>query len=858
MIWQYFQRRSLKARVTQFTLIIFLMCFWSLALFISHMLRQDMERQLSEQQFSVVSSLAKEIKFGLDGQMNALKLIAGEIDEHLLNSPSALENHIKERPILQLLFSNGVAVIGRNGTAIVDAPRTGRAGIDFSDRDYIVTVFRDGRGSIGAVASGKVTVLPALVMAEPIRNVKGEVIGALIGGIDLSERNLLDIVTDGSYGNTGYVVLVDAKQRRIITSSDKRRVMEKLPAPGENALVDRNLRGFEGSSVMVNAQGVDVLVSTKRLAGLDWYAGVGMPTAEAFAPVRQMQQRMLLATAFLTILAGCLTWWMLRRELKPLLAASQALSAQSRSIAPMMPLPIVRQDEIGHLIGGFNHLLNTLSEREQSLKESEDRFHSFMVNLPAAAFIKNEVGAIVFANPNMEQLLGDSSWQGKSITDFFPPNITEPMIADDRRALETGLVITEDEVSDADGQRRLLQKYKFRIPRKGKPSLIGGIALDITDRKKAEADMLLAKAEAEKANNAKSRFLAAASHDLRQPLLALSLYVSLIKENATPDGADLKVKLQSCVANLSELLNDLLDVSKLDAGVVKPAPTDIDVDALLASIAAVHSTEAELKGLDLHVHYSGGAVVRTDHRLIQQILNNLVANAIRYTAQGGVLIACRRHRGKHWVEVWDTGIGFAEDQAGIIFEEFQQLGDDARNRGSGLGLSIVAKAAALLELEIRVRSRPGRGSMFAVELPPGGMVASALPEAPLTATRPLRIALVEDNAMALEAMVLALENSRHEVIWAKSGRDLIDKLGRQAPDLVISDYRLAAGETGFDVIAAVRNLFADDLPAILITGDTDPAVVRSMTDRGIALLYKPLDMEALQLAIAELVERRAG
>ena len=223
-----------------------------------------------------------------------------------------------------------------------------------------------------------------------------------------------------------------------------------------------------------------------------------------------------------------------------------------------------------------------------------------------------------------------------------------------------------------------------------------------------------------------------------------------------------------------------------------------------------------------------------------------------------MLIAFRHHRGKCWVEVWDTGIGFAEDQAGIIFEEFQQLGDDARNRGSGLGLSIVAKAAALLNLEIRVRSRPGRGSMFAVELPPGRSPVITLPTTSLTATRPLRIALVEDNEMALEALVMALEHSRHAVVWAKNGRELIDRLGQQAPDLVISDYRLAVGETGFDVIAEVRSLFTNHLPAILITGDTDPAVVRSMADRGIALLYKPLDMEALQLAIAELVERRAG
>ena len=419
-------------------------------------------------------------------------------------------------------------------------------------------------------------------------------------------------------------------------------------------------------------------------------------------------------------------------------------------------------------------------------------------------------------------------------------------------------MITEFPIPDGHGQNAYFQTYKFKIPREGKQPLIGGIALDMTERNKAEADLLLAKAEAEKANKAKSRFLAAASHDLRQPLLALSLYVSLIKGSTTPVSAEVKGKLQNCVTNLSEMLNDLLDVSKLDAGVVNPEPTDIDVDGLLASIAIIHSAEAELKHLDLHVHYSGGAVVRSDHRLMQRILNNLVTNAIRFSYQGGVLIAFRRHLGKRWVEIWDTGIGFPEDQAGIIFEEFRQLDDDSRSRGSGLGLSIVAKTAALLELEIRVHSRPGRGSMFAVELPPGGMVAAPLLATPQPVTRPLRIALVDDNSMALEAMALALESSHHEVISAKTSRDLIDKLEQQAPDLVISDYRLPAGETGFDVIAEVRNLFANDLPAILITGDTDPAVVRSMADQGIALLYKPLDMETLQLAITDIVARRVG
>lgn len=330
----------------------------------------------------------------------------------------------------------------------------------------------------------------------------------------------------------------------------------------------------------------------------------------------------------------------------------------------------------------------------------------------------------------------------------------------------------------------------------------------------------------------------------------------MLKSAVLPESAELVSHIQNCVGSLSDLLTDLLDVSKLDAGVVTPRLADFAVDEWLNTVVSLHSMEAGLKGLRLNVRPSS-AVARTDPQLAHRILGNLVENAIRYTEAGGVLVACRIHRSRLWGEVWDTGIGIHEDHADIIFEEFRQLGDDARNRGSGLGLAIVAKTASLLGLQVCVRSRPGRGSMFAVELPAGHAVEPTAAATVEPDARVLRIGLVEDNQRVLEALVVALELTGHQVVSATSGEALLEQLGGQMPDIIISDYRLAAAETGFDVIAAVRNAHGEELPAILITGDTDPSLVRSMADRGIAVHYKPLQIEALQSFIMHAMERSA-
>lgn len=376
--------------------------------------------------------------------------------------------------------------------------------------------------------------------------------------------------------------------------------------------------------------------------------------------------------------------------------------------------------------------------------------------------------------------------------------------------------------------------------------------LDMTARKLAEAKMLQARAAADQANQAKSRFMAAASHDLRQPLAALMLYVTVLKGRLPPSEQDLQIKMKDCVRSLSDLLNDLLDLSKLEAGVVIPGVSDFAIAQVLSSLESLHTPEAQLKGLQLRCPTSP-LTARTDPVLYKRILSNLIDNAICHTVRGGVLIACRRSQGKHWIEVWDTGVGIPAAKTEEIFEEFWQLGDGARNKGSGLGLAIVAKTLALLGLEIRVRSRVNRGSVFAIELPLGE--PDFLPAPPTLLgkiSRALRIAFVEDNLVVRDAMVAALQSRGHQVVAAATAANLMTELSDQPPAIVFSDFRLAEGETGYDVIATVRARYGAELPAILITGDTDPSLLSSMTDRGIVVLHKPVELETLQAYLEDL------
>lgn len=368
------QRCSLKTRVTVFTLAIFLIGIWSLALYGRGILRETTQGLLGEQQFSTASFIAAGVNQELGDRLRALETIAGTITPVILGNTMALQTDLEQRPIFQGLFNGGTFVTRLDGVATASIPLSAeRVGVNYTDRDYIAAALQDGKATIGRPVVGKKTLAPIVVMAVPIRDAHGKVIGALAGVTDLSKSNFLDKISGNSYGKTGGYLLVAPQHRRVVTATDKSRIMEELPAPGINLLLDRFIQGHEGSGVVVNPRGVEVLASAKGIPMAGWDVVVELPTEEAFASFHAARKRMLLATIFLTLLAAGLTWLMLRRQLAPMLAAARTLAAQSNANQPLQPLPITRQDEIGELIGGFNRLLASVKQREEALRESEER-----------------------------------------------------------------------------------------------------------------------------------------------------------------------------------------------------------------------------------------------------------------------------------------------------------------------------------------------------------------------------------------------------------------------------------------------------------------------------------------------------
>ena len=376
--------RSLKTRVTLFTLAIFLISIWSLTAYTSRMLRTDMQHLLSDQQFSTVSILAADINQDINHRISVLEKVAGQINPAMMGNPTALQTFLEQQLILQGPFNGGVFVTGIDGVAIAGIPLSAqRAGINYRDRDYLIGALKAGKTIIGRPVIGRALQTPVFVMATPIRDAEGMVIGALAGVTDLSTPNFLDRITRSRYGQSGGYLVVAPQHRLVITASDQSRIMETLPAPGVNPGIDRFTQGYEGSAIVTNPQGVEVLASDKAVPAADWIAVAALPTAEAFAPIRAMQQRILLITILLTVLAGGLTWRMLLEQLAPLLTAAKLLAARSETHLPSQPLPISYQDEIGELIGAFNRLLDILAQREKTLKDSE-AFQSIILNSVAA------------------------------------------------------------------------------------------------------------------------------------------------------------------------------------------------------------------------------------------------------------------------------------------------------------------------------------------------------------------------------------------------------------------------------------------------------------------------------------------
>ena len=370
-----------------------------------------------------------------------------------------------------------------------------------------------------------------------------------------------------------------------------------------------------------------------------------------------------------------------------------------------------------------------------------------------------------------------------------------------------------------------------------------------------------------KANLAKTRFLASASHDLRQPMHTIGLLVALLRNRGgPPDQNNIIEKIHSATQAMENLFTGLLDISKLDAGMVKANVENFAIADVLASAQVHFAPQAEENGLMLHV-VPCSASVKSDAVILERIVANLVANAVRYTKTGRILLGCRRRPSTIDIQVWDTGIGIAPERQVEIFQEFFQLDNPERDRtkGLGLGLSIVKRSADLLGHAIAVHSVPGKGSRFSISVPRGGKVINTevaqsadQKESKQVALFNLFIVVIDDEHDIRFAMQSILEQWGCHVLSAGSTQEAIRELRNhlRTPDLLISDYRLRDNHNGIHAVQAIRAaLEEEELPAIIITGDIAASELRQVTQMGLPIAHKPISAEQLQQLIIETVSQ---
>jgi diguanylate cyclase (GGDEF)-like protein/PAS domain S-box-containing protein len=502
---RWFQWRSLKTRVALFTLVIFLCSIWLLSFLAGRLLREDLQNVLGEQQRSTVSVFARQINDDLNDRMRLLDALARQITPDVLADTTALQTLLEQRPLLLLLFNGGAWVARSDGTAIADIPRSAqRIGTNYLNVDFITTVLQQGKAVVSRPIQGRKLLTPVVAIAVPIRGATGQVTGVLVGVTDLAKPNFLDAVTQSQYGKTGGYLLMDRQHNIFVTATDKSRIMQPLPPPGVNAMHDRYMQGFEGYGTALSSRGVLELTASARIAVADWFLVAALPAREAFAPVDHMLQRLRLGALLVTLLAGVLTWWlmhrMLRQQLAPMVNASRTLNTLAAGDQPAQPLPVTSQDEIGELIGGFNRLVETLNQREQVLRESEERWKFAIEGVGDGLWDWHlQTGEAFFSRRYKEMLGYDEQEFGNTADEWVKrihPDDAPGVMAEIQPYLEgkVGPITVEFRMLCKDGRWQWFLGRGLVVSRdaEGRPLRMIGTNTDITERRQAVKKLQLA------------------------------------------------------------------------------------------------------------------------------------------------------------------------------------------------------------------------------------------------------------------------------------------------------------------------------------------------------------------------------
>ena len=567
-----------------------------------------------------------------------------------------------------------------------------------------------------------------------------------------------------------------------------------------------------------------------------------------------------------------------------------------------------QQQALAGLLGLGNHSARKshypeLAARLQELEAERNRYKWLFENAVHGVFQASLLEGMRAANPALARMLGYADPQDVlfSLTD-----LADTLFVGGARELEQIREILQRERSLLGYETQLRRKDGSALDvlmnlllKPDQAGLVEGFVADITERKLAQerlqqlndqleqrvtarTDELLeanrnlqqqiaereqieqalrdARDAAQAANHSKDKYLAAASHDLLQPLNAARLLVSTLRERHLPEVEQVLVeRTHQALEGAEDLLTDLLDISRLDQAAVKPDVALYRLDELLGPLVSEFQSVAEAAGLNLRVRM-GDFGIRTDLRLMTRILRNFLSNACRYTEQGSILLAARRRGALLRLEVWDTGRGIAADRLESIFLEFNQLdvGRAADRKGVGLGLAIVERIAKILDYRVQVHSLPGRGSMFSIDVPISDdiplPISLAVPQAGTGNPLPGRRLLVLDNEVSiLQSMSALLGQWGCEVVTATDESSALSNLMGQAPELILADYHLDHGVVGCEVVRHLREHFQQVIPAVIITADRTDQCRQSLQKLDAPLLNKPVKPGKLRAVLSQLL-----
>jgi len=500
------------------------------------------------------------------------------------------------------------------------------------------------------------------------------------------------------------------------------------------------------------------------------------------------------------------------------------------------------------------------STEDRLSRTSESFFRSLLETAPDAMIIVDNRGRIVIVNSQAERMFGylRDELYGEPVEVLLPESSRKSHI--NRRAAYTADPHVRPMGRELEIVARRKDSHEFPVEISLSPvstesgSFVSSVIRDVTERKKMEREIIDARRSAELANKANTAFLAAASHDLRQPVQALSLLNGALRRTVDdPDALEMIESQQLSLDAMTNLLNSLLDISRLDAGAVEPEVEKFPVQRLIDRLSAEFGRQALKKGLEFTA-IASNILIESDPHLLGEIIQNFVSNAIRYTSKGHVEMRCELVNGDVCIRISDTGIGIDPEQLQKIFAEFHQIKSPGQDsEGFGLGLAIVQRLSNLLGHKIEVRSDPGNGSEFSICLPAVGVhdgTADQLDETAEIAREESgsgTIVIIEDDTAVVNALAALLEAEGYRVAIAASAKEatvLVQHLDA-VPDLIITDYHLLDGSTGVEAVAKMRDLLSAVVPTFVVTGDTSIVVEATKDLPNSILVRKPVNPDQL-------------